>query len=487
MSNSTNDEITITLVSMTTMATESISVSSASTTIADLSLLAAALLNLPSSDGLMLIKDGKRLPAMTTSSTALSTAGIQHGDLIHVMQPQDRGPNRNQMNTQNNSLLPRPANTSATTGTNSGTGLDFSTLLAPPSSYQQTPSSSSSGGQASNGLTFHIPAIAASGSSSRNSANQMSTQSSQSKPIQWDGMTLDQAISSNPNPDHFTKILLDTQNHPNLLKELNYHNATLANKIKEANPKDAPSIWRHEIQKSTINSTLSKSLVDQTKASMERRLRLNPMDEEANAYFGEEIRKKNVAQQYSQMMEDFPESMGRVLMLYIDVEVNGHALQAFVDSGAQSTIMSSDCAERCGLLHLLDDRFAGTAVGVGTAKILGRVHMAPIKVGAQFLPCTVTVMDGKEGLGDKNMDFLFGLDMLKRHRCSIDLSRNMLVFNGGGSHGEQMEAPFLHEKDLCQNKGGTKDFDAEMSNKEVEMRMQEDEEDDKKKSGQKKE
>merc|ERR1719215_120553 len=105
------------------------------------------------------------------------------------------------------------------------------------------------------------------------------------------------------------------------------------------------------------------------------------MDEEANSYFGKQIRQKNVEQQYYQMMEDYPESMGRVLMLYIDAYVNGHPIQAFVDSGAQNTIMSSACAEKCGLLHLLDTRFEGTAIGVGTGKILGRVHIAQLKIG----------------------------------------------------------------------------------------------------------
>ena len=108
--------------------------------------------------------------------------------------------------------------------------------------------------------------------------------------------------------------------------------------------------------------------------------------------------------------------------------------KAFVDSGAQTTIMSAQTAEQCNIMHLLDKKMAGMAHGVGTGKILGRIHQVRIEVQGQHIPVAITVME------QESMPFLFGLDNMRRFRCCIDLEKNELRFSSEG-----IACPFLSE------------------------------------------
>ncbi|VFV42159.1 regulatory solute carrier protein [Lynx pardinus] len=101
------------------------------------------------------------------------------------------------------------------------------------------------------------------------------------------------------------------------------------------------------------------------------------------------------------------------------------------------TIMSQACAERCNIMRLVDRRWAGIAKGVGTQKIIGRVHLAQVQIEGDFLACSFSILE------EQPMDMLLGLDMLKRHQCSIDLKKNVLVIGTTGS-----QTTFLPEGEL---------------------------------------
>jgi len=175
--------------------------------------------------------------------------------------------------------------------------------------------------------------------------------------------------------------------------------------------------------------------------SEERRQRAalaaDPFNIEAQRALEEQIRQENVEQLRQQAIEHMPEVFASVIMLYVDIKINGYAIKAFVDCGAQMTIMSSACAERCNLMRLVDRRYEGMAVGVGQQKILGRIHMCAMELAGSFLPTSFSILENQP------MDILIGLDMLRRHQCIIDLKDNVLLIGTTGAR-----APFLSEAEL---------------------------------------
>lgn len=165
-----------------------------------------------------------------------------------------------------------------------------------------------------------------------------------------------------------------------------------------------------------------------------KRLMSDPDDPANQARITELINQQDIDEQMHNALEYTPEMFTSVHMLFVSLEINGHPVKAFVDTGAQSTIMSTRLAESTGLARLIDKRFVGEARGVGVGKILGRIHQAQVKIETQYVPCSFTVLDSP-------VDLLLGLDMLKRHQACVDLQKDVLRIAG-------VETKFLSESEI---------------------------------------
>jgi len=449
-------DITITLHDPSTGRSESMPVPN-TLTVQEVLDLGKALLDLEdggsgSNNKVVVTKYGKVLALPTQS---LAEAGVNNGDLLAFLRMRPKV-----------AATTSPSPSAAATTTTGGGGLDFSSLLL-------------GGGSSASGQTTSAARApqASSGGGGLDFSSLLAATSVNPKPVYYPGMSFEEAYESNPHPKVIVELL---QKHSHLFKEFNYHMPHLAQQIQQApNFEKAVEIWRKERVTNSIRSAAANSQTFHKERNFKQRLQQNSNDTEAKEYFAKKDAQGLVNEQYMQAMQEYPESMGRVLMLYINAKINTHPLQAFVDSGAQMTIMSKSCAQRCGILHLLDTRFHGMAVGVGTGKILGRIHTVQLQIGDYHFPCSVTIMDDAtlpqaggaktdneaSAAKPKDMDLLLGLDMLKRFNCSIDLMESKLLFRLGSSI---LETPFLHEKDLDESKGGTKGFDATKSNQELE-------------------
>ena len=134
------------------------------------------------------------------------------------------------------------------------------------------------------------------------------------------------------------------------------------------------------------------------------------------------IQRQRINDNFRTAREIMPESLFPVPMLYINAEINKHKIQALIDTGAQSSFMSANLCQKCGLYNLMDRRFQGIARGVGASPILGVIHAVEIKIENKIILARVNVIENND------VGFVLGLDNLRKYNCNVDLKKNGLVF-----------------------------------------------------------
>ena len=202
---------------------------------------------------------------------------------------------------------------------------------------------------------------------------------------------------------------------PDDLNNLFNTNPDLAEAIVSGNRQKVEGIVRKQVEEA------EKKQKDEEMEYI-RLMNSDPNDPQVQQKIAKIIQQKNIDENLRQAEEYMPETLFPVHMLFINLEINKKKVVALVDTGAQSTIMSQALCQKCDLFNLCDTRFSGIAKGVGTGKIIGTVHAAQMKIQNKVLMAKITVIE------NSSIGFIFGLDNMRAHRCTIDLNQNGLIF-----------------------------------------------------------
>lgn len=221
------DLITVTLVLAATGQSESMSVPSRATTVADLLEWAAALFGVDGHN-VALLKDGKplllQLPQPNIVTTfSLHDAGIVEGDLLAVVAKQPQHPPATPAASSSRATTAGVAPpTAAAAASPPVGGLDFSSLLG----------TAAAGAAAAQSPSVPQPVVV----------------DPPSEPVYYPDMNLQEAQQYNPHPMAMVKLLFSKEH---LSKELNYYDPVLASKLlrSDLTMEQAAAVWRQAMVK----------------------------------------------------------------------------------------------------------------------------------------------------------------------------------------------------------------------------------------------
>ena len=135
-----------------------------------------------------------------------------------------------------------------------------------------------------------------------------------------------------------------------------------------------------------------------------------------------EAKKKQdiINKNYMKAMEIMPELYTKSPSIHIQGSINGNNIKFLVDTGAEISIMNKSIAIACGLEKYIDERYNGKLQGVGSDKILGRVHYTEITFNWGVLPCGFTICNNNDIIP------IIGIDIMNSHGIIINCKKKTL-------------------------------------------------------------
>ena len=115
---------------------------------------------------------------------------------------------------------------------------------------------------------------------------------------------------------------------------------------------------------------------------------------------------------------------------------------AFVDTGAQVSVLSYQAVQKAGLIPLLDRRYAGHALGVGHCRVLGRIPAGAVvlQIHQHRIPApALTILEST----NEGVDLLIGLDFLRDYQAMLSLREEEMVIT---VRDQDIQVPFIRPR-----------------------------------------
>lgn len=123
---------------------------------------------------------------------------------------------------------------------------------------------------------------------------------------------------------------------------------------------------------------------------------------------------------YLKAYETIPEYFFPKELIYLEGKINNIPRKFLLDTGATVSVMSFQVMEDLNLTNILDRRFSGQMIGVGSKSIEGKIHYIEILFDFGYVPSSFNIIK------DINT-IILGMDFIMSHGMILDFNKKQVI------------------------------------------------------------
>ena len=130
-----------------------------------------------------------------------------------------------------------------------------------------------------------------------------------------------------------------------------------------------------------------------------------------------------INENYIKAYDEIPSCLIPAKMIYLEAKIMGQKIKFLIDTGAQVSLLPLNIVKICNLDHLLDQRVAGELKGVGSDRVMGKIHYLEVELPCGVIPCSFTICENSDLVP------ILGIDMMQQMGLLLDFKNRKIKIN----------------------------------------------------------